>query len=230
MPRPSRRLAAARCRWRCRSPRAPHSRKRPTRRPTPQRRLSSTPLRAAMPRRCAPCSAPTGGASCRPAPSTRKTSTTSSAPGRSSTRSCSNSRTRPLLAAGDGDWTLPVPIVKSAAGWRFDPQSGRRRHAQPSHRAQRTRRDAGRAGVLRRAEGIRAEGPRRQWRARVRTEVRERARQARRALLARRHRPGREPARAALRRAEEPARATTAITSRSSRRRARTRRAAPTTT
>lgn len=29
-----------------------------------------------------------------------------------------------LLAAGTGDWTLPVPIVKSAAGWRFDPRAG----------------------------------------------------------------------------------------------------------
>lgn len=29
-----------------------------------------------------------------------------------------------LLAAGPGDWTLPVPIVKSAAGWRFDPRAG----------------------------------------------------------------------------------------------------------
>jgi hypothetical protein len=29
-----------------------------------------------------------------------------------------------LLAAGTGDWTLPVPIVKSAAGWRFDPKAG----------------------------------------------------------------------------------------------------------
>src|SRR6478736_596176 len=59
-----------------------------------------------------------------------------------------------LLAAGTGDWT------------------------QPLHRAQRTQCDAGRARVLRRPEGIRAEGPRRQWRARVRAEVRERPRQA----------------------------------------------------
>ena len=29
-----------------------------------------------------------------------------------------------VLAAGTGDWTLPVPIVKSAAGWRFDPKAG----------------------------------------------------------------------------------------------------------
>ena len=29
-----------------------------------------------------------------------------------------------LLAVGAGDWTLPVPIVKSAAGWRFDPSAG----------------------------------------------------------------------------------------------------------
>ncbi|MDM0072778.1 DUF2950 domain-containing protein [Variovorax sp. J2P1-59] len=29
-----------------------------------------------------------------------------------------------LLAAGPGDWTLPVPIVKTAAGWRFDPKAG----------------------------------------------------------------------------------------------------------
>ena len=29
-----------------------------------------------------------------------------------------------LLAAGTGDWTLPVPIMKSAAGWRFDPRAG----------------------------------------------------------------------------------------------------------
>ena len=29
-----------------------------------------------------------------------------------------------LLAAGDGDWTLPIPIVKGAAGWRFDTHAG----------------------------------------------------------------------------------------------------------
>jgi hypothetical protein len=29
-----------------------------------------------------------------------------------------------LLAAGEGDWTLPIPIVKNAAGWRFDPRAG----------------------------------------------------------------------------------------------------------
>jgi hypothetical protein len=29
-----------------------------------------------------------------------------------------------LLAVGDSDWTLPVPIVKSAAGWKFDPKAG----------------------------------------------------------------------------------------------------------
>lgn len=29
-----------------------------------------------------------------------------------------------VLAAGEGDWTLPVPIVKTAAGWRFDPRAG----------------------------------------------------------------------------------------------------------
>lgn len=29
-----------------------------------------------------------------------------------------------VIAAGDGDWTLPVPIVKTAAGWRFDPRAG----------------------------------------------------------------------------------------------------------
>ncbi|MEJ8827337.1 DUF2950 domain-containing protein [Variovorax humicola] len=31
---------------------------------------------------------------------------------------------RALLAVGDGDWTLPVPIVKGDAGWRFDPRAG----------------------------------------------------------------------------------------------------------
>lgn len=29
-----------------------------------------------------------------------------------------------LLAAGDGDWTLPIPMVKAGDGWRFDPRSG----------------------------------------------------------------------------------------------------------
>jgi hypothetical protein len=32
--------------------------------------------------------------------------------------------TKAMLAVGDSDWTLPVPIVKSAAGWKFDPHSG----------------------------------------------------------------------------------------------------------
>jgi Protein of unknown function (DUF2950) len=31
---------------------------------------------------------------------------------------------RAVLAAGPGDWTLPIPIVKSPAGWHFDPRSG----------------------------------------------------------------------------------------------------------
>jgi hypothetical protein len=31
---------------------------------------------------------------------------------------------RAMLAAGDGDWTLPVPIVKGSAGWHFDPRAG----------------------------------------------------------------------------------------------------------
>jgi hypothetical protein len=31
---------------------------------------------------------------------------------------------RAMLAAGDGDWTLPVPIVKTSAGWHFDPRAG----------------------------------------------------------------------------------------------------------
>ena len=43
----------------------------------------------------------------------------------SSTRSCvDGSGTGPLLAVGDGGWTLPIPIVKSGAGWRFDPRAG----------------------------------------------------------------------------------------------------------
>ncbi|MDM0015368.1 DUF2950 domain-containing protein [Variovorax sp. J22P168] len=31
---------------------------------------------------------------------------------------------RAMVAAGDGDWTLPIPLVKSGSGWRFDPRSG----------------------------------------------------------------------------------------------------------
>jgi len=31
---------------------------------------------------------------------------------------------RALLSAGSADWTLPVPIVKSANGWHFDPRAG----------------------------------------------------------------------------------------------------------
>jgi hypothetical protein len=31
---------------------------------------------------------------------------------------------RALLSAGTADWTLPVPIVKSANGWHFDPRAG----------------------------------------------------------------------------------------------------------
>ncbi len=29
-----------------------------------------------------------------------------------------------MLAVGDSDWTLPLPIMKSAAGWRFEPHAG----------------------------------------------------------------------------------------------------------
>jgi hypothetical protein len=29
-----------------------------------------------------------------------------------------------LLAVGEGNWTLPVPIIKASGGWRFDPRSG----------------------------------------------------------------------------------------------------------
>ena len=31
---------------------------------------------------------------------------------------------RAVLAAGDDDWTLPIPIVKGAGGWHFDPRAG----------------------------------------------------------------------------------------------------------
>jgi len=31
---------------------------------------------------------------------------------------------RAHLAAGTGDWTMPIPIVKVAGGWRFDPRAG----------------------------------------------------------------------------------------------------------
>ncbi|MFZ4287570.1 DUF2950 domain-containing protein [Variovorax sp. HJSM1_2] len=34
------------------------------------------------------------------------------------------SENRVLLAVGEGNWTLPIPIVKHAAGWRFDPTIG----------------------------------------------------------------------------------------------------------
>ncbi|MGJ7509030.1 DUF2950 domain-containing protein [Variovorax sp. GT1P44] len=34
------------------------------------------------------------------------------------------SPSKAVLAAGNGDWTLPIPIIKSAAGWRFDPRAG----------------------------------------------------------------------------------------------------------
>ncbi|MDM0011953.1 DUF2950 family protein [Variovorax sp. J22P168] len=36
-----------------------------------------------------------------------------------------------LLAAGDGDWTFPSPIVKSAAIVRFDPGEGWQKVAVP---------------------------------------------------------------------------------------------------
>ncbi|WP_256354746.1 MULTISPECIES: DUF2950 domain-containing protein [unclassified Variovorax] len=29
-----------------------------------------------------------------------------------------------VLAAGDGDWTLPIPIIKRAGGWHFDTHAG----------------------------------------------------------------------------------------------------------
>jgi hypothetical protein len=29
-----------------------------------------------------------------------------------------------IVSVGDGGWTLPLPLVKSAAGWRFDPRAG----------------------------------------------------------------------------------------------------------
>ena len=31
---------------------------------------------------------------------------------------------RALLSAGTADWTLPIPIVKGAGGWHFDPRAG----------------------------------------------------------------------------------------------------------
>ncbi|WP_286530849.1 DUF2950 domain-containing protein [Variovorax sp. J31P179] len=31
---------------------------------------------------------------------------------------------RALLGAGDSGWTLPIPIVKGAGGWHFDPRAG----------------------------------------------------------------------------------------------------------
>jgi hypothetical protein len=29
-----------------------------------------------------------------------------------------------MLAVGEHDWTLPIPLVKGAAGWKFDPRAG----------------------------------------------------------------------------------------------------------
>ncbi|HKO88640.1 MAG TPA: DUF2950 domain-containing protein [Burkholderiales bacterium] len=31
---------------------------------------------------------------------------------------------RALLAVGNEDWTLPIPLIKSGEGWRFDPRGG----------------------------------------------------------------------------------------------------------
>ena len=58
------------------------------------------------------------------------------------------------LGAGTHGWTLPIPIVKTAAGWRFDTKGGARGNARAPHRPQRTRGDPGRARLHRRAAGI----------------------------------------------------------------------------
>ena len=39
-------------------------------------------------------------------------------------RVVSSGSDRALLAVGDQDWTLPIPLVKSGEGWRFDPPGG----------------------------------------------------------------------------------------------------------
>ena len=54
------------------------------------------------------------------AASIRRTSPTSSRRGRRRTRSCRAGADKAFLGAGKNGWTLPIPIVKTAAGWRFD--------------------------------------------------------------------------------------------------------------
>ena len=33
-----------------------------------------------------------------------------------------------VIAVGEGDWTLPIPLVESGAGWRFDLEAGAGQH------------------------------------------------------------------------------------------------------
>jgi len=57
------------------------------------------------------------------------------------------------LAAGGKGWTMPVPIVKTAAGWQFDTRLARRKCASAALVATSSR-DPGRACLHGRAEGV----------------------------------------------------------------------------
>ena len=146
-----------------------------------------------------------------------------------------------VLNIGKDDWPFPIPIVKDAAGWRFDTKAGKEeilnrrigRNELSTMQAALAYVDAQREYYLR--------NPQNDKLLQLRAEVRQHPGQARRALFRRRRRANRrarwgrsfderEGGTATPRARAASRRRTTAITTASSRRRDRTRRAAPTTT
>ena len=101
--------------------------------------------------------------------SIRRTSPTSSRRGRAAHTIVPAGDDKAFLGVGKNGWTLPIPIVKTAAGWRFDTKARSRGNAHPPHRPQRARGDPGGARLHRRAGGV----------SRARLERRRRARNTR---------------------------------------------------
>ena len=140
-----------------------------------------------------------------------------------------------LVAVGGDGWTLPIPIVKTAQGWRFDTRAG----AEEMRLRRIGRNELAVMQVMLAIYDAEKEyarqRPQRRQRAPVRVQVRELARQAGRTVLADQGGRARQarsdrPSRPRARPAAAASRATTATATSSSPGRARTRPAARSTT
>jgi hypothetical protein len=77
------------------------------------------------------------------------------------------------LTVGNDAWPFPIPVIKTAGGWHFDPKQGQEELLNRPHRPQRTYRDSGRAGVCRCAARVLHAQSRERQATALRAEIRE---------------------------------------------------------